>query len=340
MVVIILKLKKNESTTTSATTTESTTTSATTTSITTSTTTSETTTPTTTQNAVKPETTVTPSYENGKANIFTDSYLANKLKINHPEFKISKDLQNRFNATLSKYSNSTGLYVISQDGSISFGYNPDIVKFAASTVKAPYCMYLLKEVDKGNASLDTILTYNNGMYNGGGGIIQFSEYGSQYSVKRLVELATTISDNIAYNMLRNNYGKTNYDKMIISFGCKNSTFAKSNNSGWINSTPRDMVLIWQQLYKYSNESQNGKLLFDYLKISEGSCFPQSIPNIESARKYGYTSSVYNNTGMVLGNYPYFVSVFGPSNIEYCTEVLLLCNEVMVEYQEYVTKHFL
>ena len=82
-----------------------------------------------------------------------------------------------------------------------FGINENELFLAASTMKVPINVYTYDIVNKGDLSLSRIMTYYKKNYEEGTGVIQFDEFGSTYSLRDILRLSITESDNVATNML-------------------------------------------------------------------------------------------------------------------------------------------
>lgn len=278
---------------------------------------------------------VTP--ENFRADIFNDKYISNTMKINHPEFDISDELKNEFSAVLSLNPENIRFYAISIDEKISFGYNPDDVYFAACTVKAGYVMNIYKQVELGNVDLNAIMTYEEGMYHGGSGIIKDGPYGKSYTIQELLDYSLIYSDNVAYNMIRDMKNRSyvqSYDAMIGEFGCTSTRLGGRN---WANTTARDMVKIMRQIYYYGQESTYGQYLIETLKNTQWNYFKELMPEYDCAAKIGYVEGTCSMVGIVYGEIPYILCVSAAREDEELKPVITLCNKVMNEYIQYQKK---
>lgn len=82
-----------------------------------------------------------------------------------------------------------------------FGINENELFLAASTMKVPINVYTYDIVNKKGLSLSRIMNYNKNNFEEGTGVIQFDKFGSIYSLKDILRLSITESDNVATNML-------------------------------------------------------------------------------------------------------------------------------------------
>lgn len=112
-----------------------------------------------------------------------------------------------------------GIYVTDLITGRSAGHSPMAEFYAASTIKVPIAMAVLWLVDRGRLSLDQTIAYQPEDYEAGTGILQATiRPGDQVSVRRLLELMITVSDNIARNMLERFIGSGTIRNYMLSLG--------------------------------------------------------------------------------------------------------------------------
>ena len=83
-------------------------------------------------------------------------YTANTISVADSNFKISEELLNEINSTISSYGASSSFYIVSLNDGMSIGYNVDKRFETASSIKAPYALYVYKEIDAGNVDPNQI----------------------------------------------------------------------------------------------------------------------------------------------------------------------------------------
>ncbi len=97
-------------------------------------------------------------------------------------------------------------------------YNADTTFKAASTIKLPLVAYTYQLASEGDLDLDSTMTYTSNYTRVGSGIMQNDSVGGNYTLRELAENNMVYSDNIAYYMLRDHVGSTNFRQYISSIG--------------------------------------------------------------------------------------------------------------------------
>ncbi len=147
-------------------------------------------------------------------------------------------LQTRLAEYLSAQDGTYGVFFIDMKTGNTVGYNSDTVFPTASTFKLPLAMCILDLAAKGRVSLDERLAYSQVDWEEGTGVLQGAvKVGDRYTVRQLVELAITESDNIATNMLVRRFGPQNVYTYMQRLGGKVTHF----EAGVPGTTPREMA---------------------------------------------------------------------------------------------------
>lgn len=269
--------------------------------------------------------------------IVNKEYKPNELSILDSQFTISEETLNKFYEIVNSYGAGTSLYIVSLSDGMSIGYNVDKAFETASSIKAPYALYLYKEIAKGNIDGDSKMVYEPRYYSTGTGIIKNSEFETEYTIKQLVYYSLTESDNIAHKMLHNNFGVKGYNEMLRALGCKQLYLTNGNPWGFISA--RSAALIWQDIYNFSLSDEAGIEFLNILSNGKYNYFKEVMPDIPSASKTGFAAKDVVETGIVFDKTPYIgVAIANKGgNIGAYTEVLKLVsimNDIMNEYNEY------
>jgi len=260
----------------------------------------------------------------------------------HKDFTISPELNKKFVDLIKNHNKTNSFYVVSLDGKLSMGYNIDYVRSACCVSKASYAMYVYKEIEKGNGSLDEIMVYEKRHHHGGSGNIQYSKFGTKFTLEDVVYRLLHISDNDAYMMLQERFPHAGYNEMLKKLGCKEMLFGKGYKFGFINA--REVALVWNELIKYSKETKMGKKLFDILLNAKFNYIKDALllvakndekNLIKVAHKSGWTYGIRNDAGVVLGDTPYIIVVTTPDDRVFFNKAVQLSNEVIKEYTNYL-----
>ena len=111
------------------------------------------------------------------------------------------------------------------------------------------------------------------------------------------------------------------NKYLKSLGCKNLYLNNGARWGYIDA--RSMALVWQEIYKYKDESEYGKHLFDILTNAEYNYMEQGMEHYESAHKSGWTPRETHDTGIVFAEDDYIVVTLNNANGNYSAKSQLL-----------------
>lgn len=269
-------------------------------------------------------------------NILEDEFLSDQIEIHNDNFKISDELQNRLDKVISAYPKNISFYGISLDGKISFGYNPDTCYSCASSIKAPYALYCYKQIETESVNYNDIVIYNKNDYLSGTGVIKNSKK-TQYTIEELLYNTIYYSDNIAYGMLYKYFGVDGYNKMLEELGC--SYLQLTPYSKWGFASPREMALVWQEIYNYK-DTETGSKFFETLLNAQYN-FIKSALSYDVAHKSGWSTRGYNDHGIVFADTPYIISVMMPypndkdQDQKYFQDIVILCDEIMNEYNNYL-----
>ncbi|HAB66989.1 MAG TPA: hypothetical protein DCE23_06435 [Firmicutes bacterium] len=265
-------------------------------------------------------------------------YSNNVISIADSNFKISDELLSNIYSTIQSYGSSSSFYLISLTDGMSIAYNIDRGYETASSIKAPYALYIYEEMDKGNINGDSLITYEQRFYNKGTGVVKKSDFGTSFSVRDLVYYSLYESDNVAHTMLHGNYGVNGYNNFLRNLGTKQLYLTAANPWGF--TSARSAALIWQEIYNFSIRSELGIEFLNILSTAKYNYFKEVMPDIPSAGKAGFASYDVVETGIVFDEKPYIgVAIANRGgNIGAYSQVLKLIsymNDIMKEYYIYL-----
>lgn len=272
--------------------------------------------------------------------IAAKSYTNNVISVVDSDFNLSGELESSIYETINSYGASNSFYIISLNDGMSIGYNVDKQYETASSIKAPYALYIYKQIAEGNIDPNQEMIYESHYYNKGTGIIKKSDFGTIYTVRDLVYYSLNDSDNIAHIMLHRNFGVSGYNNMLKNLGTKQLYLTASNPWGY--TSPRSAALVWQEIYNFSIRSDEGITFLNILSNGKYNYFKEVMPSIPSASKTGFASKDVVETGIVFGEHPYIAIAIANKggNIGAYTQVLKLVshmNDIMNEYDDYLNK---
>lgn len=171
-------------------------------------------------------------------------------------------LNSRIRAKLKQYpSLLCGVYIKPswlKNTPDSININGDSPFPAASLIKIPVAVALLREIDKGTISWNKKLTLKKYHYASGAGLLRTKKTGTKIKLKEVFRLMLTISDNTATNMIIDLLGGISaVNQKISSLGLKNTRLVNflGDFKGTNKTSPYDMANILEK-------SLEGNLLSD------------------------------------------------------------------------------
>lgn len=266
------------------------------------------------------------------------NYTNNQISIADSDFQISNELTNEIYDTLNNYGKSNSFYIVSLEDGMSIAYNIDAKYETASSIKAPYALYIYEQIDAGNIDPNQQIVYESKYYNKGTGVIKKSDFGTVYTVRDLLYYSLNDSDNIAHTMLHKTFGVKGYNTMLTNLGTKQLYLTAGNPWGY--TSARSAAIIWQEIYNFSIRSDEGITLLNILSNGKYNYFKEVMPSIASASKTGFASKDVVETGIVFGDHPYIAIAIANKggNVGAYTQVLKLVNlmnDIMNEYDDYL-----
>ncbi|MDP5276515.1 serine hydrolase [Chengkuizengella axinellae] len=191
-------------------------------------------------------------------------------------------------------------------GTVMF-HQKEKVYAGASTIKMPLALYIYKKAAEGNLNLDEKLTYSVYHYYEGSGVIQFQPFGTQYTIRDLVQKMIVHSDNVAYIMLTEKMGRANFISFLKGIGGKN-VFP----NGYNRLSAEDLAIYATALDAFiiEHEELGEELLGVFVHTDYNETIPAGVSGLEVAHKVGYfpLELVYNDVGIVYDEQPYILAI--------------------------------
>ena len=213
--------------------------------------------------------------------------------------KAINDIRDYYNQS---YNNFAFAYKDIYTGfTVTYNEKQDI--FTASTIKAPTDIYIWEMASQGKIDLEKELTYMPYEYVAGSGMIQHNSKYSKYKTRELLRLSTVYSDNIAHNMLMDNYGRTNMLNFWKNLG---TTAIFKQNSNWGNLNAHDALIYMSELYRFYNQNDEygNQIMTNFLNA-----FPKFIKGkngYKVANKSGWTGSAIHDVSIIFADNPYII----------------------------------
>lgn len=210
-----------------------------------------------------------------------------------------------------EYTPSVSFFYMDLTNGYTMEYNADSVFYTASLIKAPYVLWVLNEIEKREAEgsakdtqydVESIFVYTEDKFISGSGIIQKSEFGTEFSYLDLLRLTITDSDNIAFNELRDIYGRKGFNEFSESLGVTNP------QKKLFYATAREMGAYLKETYNYFNgDSVYAQMLKSWMQATNHRIMiPSSVRPLKVASKYGWDVGAYNDMAIVFHENPYLL----------------------------------
>lgn len=202
---------------------------------------------------------------------------------------------------------------VSIDGSKAMSYNSEEKYFPASAIKAPYLLYCYQQIDAGNGTFEEEMIYTSKYFYDGTGDVKNSEEGTVYTLHELMRRIIWNSDNSAYKMCAERWGKEGYNQLMQEIGAEQLMFP--SYSIWAHDTRvGDFVIAWKSIYDYfQTETEGAKAFYDSTTNCKWNFYGGGIKNCTIAQKYGWAEEAFSNAGIIYGeNETYLLVVFTDS----------------------------
>ncbi len=276
---------------------------------------------------------VNPTRDLGHAIIRDDTYVQNTITVNNnPTYIVPEELRKKIYDTLGYYKNTYGIQAsftaISLKDYTTISYNADEEYPPASTLKAPYSLYMYKEIANKRFTLDTAMAYQECYWEISCGVIKYSAPGTLWSLRNILFQTLNISDNTGYYMLRAMGGCEGYKEMLNSLGCTTPDPYRA----WANVTPHDLSVLWNEIYNFSFTCPEGELLMDTLVNAQYNFIKEGLGTYTKvAHKSGFNAKGYHDSAIIFGD--------SDPNAEFATNDYILT--IMTKtYSQYVNNALL
>ncbi|MBE8951287.1 MAG: serine hydrolase [Quinella sp. 3Q1] len=178
---------------------------------------------------------------------------------------------------------------------------------SASMIKVFILAAAMDKAKNGELNLDETLTLKSSDKVGGAGILAGYSSGTVLTLREVIELMITHSDNTATNMIidrlgmsmineyirREGYGDTVLRRKMMDY---DAIYAGRENF----SSVKDLGDFFNRLYNYECVGEEyDKIMLDFLvKQTDTDCFPAALPDKQIAHKTGALDGLYDNGGII------------------------------------------
>lgn len=224
---------------------------------------------------------------------------------------------------LKNYSHNISLAVYSVDGAKGLAFNTNAEIFGACTVKAAYTLYACIQMENGNGDLNSTMSYEQKHYESGTGDMQYSPFGTVFTMETALNKSMSISDNVGYLMSVDYFGRDGYNKFVTDLDCPSLVIKPTVWS--LRTKANDLVKIWCEIYDYfETDSKYARFLYNSCTNTSGNYATAAIDGIDYSHKQGHNSTgewlSLSDAGIVWkGDTPYVIAILtdapGPSSYD-------------------------
>ncbi|MDF2569335.1 MAG: per1 [Sporomusa sp.] len=135
-------------------------------------------------------------------------------------------LNQKIQAVLAKYSCRSGIVIINLSNGTRLELHPEMVFPAASMIKVPIMIEVMRQAAAGTLSLDQMFEITDDVKTEGAGILKELRSGAPMTVRELVTLMIILSDNTATNVLINLVGMNAINTTVTGLGLRSTVLQR------------------------------------------------------------------------------------------------------------------
>lgn len=216
-------------------------------------------------------------------------------------------------AIFEGYTPEVSYFYMDLESGVTMSYKGERVSYCASLIKQPYILWALKTIEAEEAKegfdagstfdVNRVFTYQEKNFREGSGIIQKSEYGTEYTYLELLKLTITKSDNIAFYELRKSYGTKAFYAYCESLG------VKSPQKSLYNLSAAECAVFLRETYAYfESGSKYAESLCEWMQSTNHRIMIPRALKSPVANKYGWDLGAYHDMGVVFHEHPYILVI--------------------------------
>lgn len=188
----------------------------------------------------------------------------------------------------------------------AFIYNSKPMR-SASMIKVFILACVMDKAQRGELDLDETLTLRSSDKVGGAGILAGYASGTELTLREVLELMITHSDNTATNIVIDRVGMSTINDYIRREGYGDTVLRRKMMdydaiaAGRENfSSVRDLGTFFNRLYNYECVGEAyDKIMLEFLvKQTDTDCLPAALPDKQIAHKTGALDGLYDDGGII------------------------------------------
>ncbi len=204
---------------------------------------------------------------------------------------------------VKKYKRNCAVLLESLDGTTLYSYHPDTLIPGASLIKLPYVYFCCTQIDAGKFKLTDTVTYAQKYKQGGAGVVSESAFGTEFTLKELMEYTLRYSDNTAYYMLVETFGTKGFNQMTADWG--HARIRLTVSARFPALTASFVRAAMKKMYAKRADGECWENAWSALVNSKRSYAREIIGGTDDiAVKYGSLDKQYHEAILVDGDKPY------------------------------------
>ncbi len=240
--------------------------------------------------------------------------------------RTDKKLEANIKAAITGFNGDIGIYIKDLRTGKTVAINADSIFPTASIVKVPIMVGIIDKMELQQLKYDQLLTYRDSLLYAGEDILGSFKDSEKITLKKVMMLMLTTSDNTASLWLQSLAGTgTRINELMDSLGLKNTrvnsrTPGRETNRtsyGWGQTTPREMASLFEMIYKkkvISAESSERMLRLLGRNFWDDVSLSKVPPTVAVFSKNGAVDASRSEVMLVNGcDRPYLLAVFTKNN---------------------------
>ena len=216
-------------------------------------------------------------------------------------------MEEKIRYLISHLDGKAGIAVKNFSSGCDFFYNENSKFHAASIIKIPILIELLRQCENKTLALDSKVELKKSDIVDGAGVLQELHPGIVFSLEDLAKLMIVVSDNTASNILIDILGFDNINSFISSAGLTGTYLNKKFMTPlkaphlYNYTTPMDMLTLIEKLYKceFLSKELTDKAIFIMSRQQYREKIPKYLPeDLMIANKTGEVSGVRHDCALV------------------------------------------
>lgn len=233
--------------------------------------------------------------------------------ITYNEFAFTTEQIKELDALIKSCGTGVSVFYKDLNSGYTYTYNSEQKYFIASLIKAPYCMYIYDLASQGKCDLNKSYTYAARHKAGGTGKIQDMSIGTSFTLEELIGYAIKYSDNVALNILKENFPVEGYRAYAKGLGLKYPEDVKYGTNG--NITAIDAGIYIEAINNFIHHNTYGARLKLHMLSTRNPMIIASYPVI---RKYGWADASFHDMAIIEAPHPYLLSICTNHDGDYST----------------------